>query len=275
MKTNYQKTTYLYGIAFIGMAACSIPATSFAETPAKETPAKETLAMNIGLGVASVPDYEGSDDNEAVAMPQFNAKWSNGRSISLFGNRAAANAIASEEWKFGPVLHFQKNRDSDVDDNIVSKMRKIDSKTRAGAFVGFNSGVWDVGAEVVTDMSNDDVDDGGLVSTIIAGYTYDVGNISTRTGISTTYADDDYMQTYFGVDADNSSRSGLAMYNAQSGMKDFGIDVSVKMAVNDRWDARGFIGYKVLLNDAKDSPLVDNLGDNSQFNGGIVGIYKF
>jgi len=41
-------------------------------------------------------------------------------------------------------------------------------------------------------------------------------------GASATYADDDYMQTYFGVSTGDSRRSGLDRYDADAGIKDIG-----------------------------------------------------
>ncbi len=265
MKINHLKNISLSGMALVGIAAFSIPTTSFAEIP----------AMSLGLGVASAPDYEGSNDNEAVAVPHFSAVWESNRSIKLSSDSLQANILSKGKWQFGPALQFQKTRDDDVDNNTVAKLREVDNKVRAGAFVGFNTGVWDVSLQMATDTSNDEIDDGGMLASLKAGYTYGLGNISTRAGISTTYADSDYMKTYFSIDPNNSSRSGLPTFNADSGLKDVGLDLAINVAVNDRWDVKWLLGYKALLNDAKDSPLVDREGDSGQFMGGVVGIYKF
>lgn len=42
-----------------------------------------------------------------------------------------------------------------------------------------------------------------------------------------TAASDDFMQTYFGIDAGQSARTGLARYNAQGGILSYGVGGTV------------------------------------------------
>jgi len=45
--------------------------------------------------------------------------------------------------------------------------------------------------------------------------------------------------------------------------------------MTENWDIRGALAYIALLNDAKDSPLVDDEGESGQFKGSVIVIYKF
>jgi outer membrane scaffolding protein for murein synthesis (MipA/OmpV family) len=45
--------------------------------------------------------------------------------------------------------------------------------------------------------------------------------------------------------------------------------------VTDSWGVGAFALYKVLLEDAADSPVVDDVGDDNQLIGGIFTTYKF
>ena len=67
--------------------------------------AQET-GIALGLGVGAGPDYEGSDDYQAVPIPYVNIMWSNHMSINLLGNKAKINLIPSPIWKAGVVGEY-------------------------------------------------------------------------------------------------------------------------------------------------------------------------
>ncbi len=63
--------------------------------------------------------------------------------------------------------------------------------------------------------------------------------------------------------------------NADSGIKDIGVDLMLRYNMNENWGIRGALAYSALLNDARDSPLVDDEGESGQFMSSVVGIYNF
>jgi len=240
-----------------------VPAVSFAAD----------VDYSLGLGVGVVPDYEGSEDYEFVPVPYFSAQWkNNGRYVRLDGSVLKINLLTDRTWSFGPVFKYRKKRDDDVDNKAVSKMKKIDAAVEAGAFLGYKFESWDVGFQVATDVSGEH--DGTLASAG-GGYTFKADRMSTRIGASITYANSDYMDTYFSVDSGDAARSGLKRYKADSGIKDIGVNLAVRYNMTDNWDIRGALAYIALLNDAKDSPLVDDEGESSQFKISAVVIYNF
>ena len=90
-----------------------------------------------------------------------------------------------------------------------------------------------------------------------------------------TYASDDYMSAYFGIDALDSLRSGLPVYDADGGMKDFGLDFGVNYGITQNWDLRGLLQLKQLTGDADDdSPVVDE-GSETQLFGAVLVVYNF
>ena len=91
----------------------------------------------------------------------------------------------------------------------------------------------------------------------------------------TTWADDDYMTAYFGVDRRNSLRSGIKEYDADSGFKDVGITVPIRYNASEHWSIMGVAGFKKLIGDAEDSPIVSDEGDDNQLFGGAFVIYRF
>jgi len=257
MKTNKFKCVPLLLVTLICL---SLPASLWAAD------------VTVGAGLAAVPDYEGSEDLTAVPLLMVNAKWEQGYFIKFLGNKLRANVMPSNTWSVGPVLQYRAKRNDDVSNNKVADLRKVDGTLEAGVFGGFNAEGWDASLQWVTDTS--DKHDGYL-TTFDAGYSFPALGLNNRVGISTTYADKDYMDTYFSVDKDNARRSGLDRYKADSGLKDFGINLTTNYAFNESWGLTCLLGYKTLLNDAKDSPIVDDEGNSNQFSAGVMATYRF
>ena len=69
---------------------------------------------------------------------------------------------------------------------------------------------------------------------------------------------DDYMESFFGIDEKQSINSGYKKYNAESGIKDVNITVSAGYKITSRWRIGATVGYKRLVGDAADSPIVDD-----------------
>ena len=68
--------------------------------------------------------------------------------------------------------------------------------------------------------------------------------------IKTTYANDNYMKTYFGVTTSHASSSGFKEFNANGGIKDMGAGTSLIYPLNKYWSFITIANYTRLLNDA-------------------------
>ncbi|UCE53498.1 MAG: hypothetical protein JSV31_30380, partial [Desulfobacterales bacterium] len=79
----------------IGSACASLAFAASQSVQAQDT------QIAVGSGVGLSPDYEGSEDYEAVPLPYVNVFWSNHMSINWLGNKAKVNFIPSPIWKGG------------------------------------------------------------------------------------------------------------------------------------------------------------------------------
>jgi outer membrane protein len=236
------------------------------------TPGAQAAEFSIGGGIGVAPDYEGSSDYEVVPIPAGSAKFDNGMFVKLLGLNLRANLVPSDFWRLGPVYNYRKERD-DVDDNRVDRMREVSDANELGIFGGIEWENWYVFLDLLGD-TGDAYD--GWYSTLKGGYNWIIDNEwALSIGGHTTYADDDYMQTYFGVNNRDSARSGLDKYDADSGIKDVGLDLGVNWAFASSWDLRGIASYSKLVGDADDdSPVVDQ-GSENQFFTGVLVLFKF
>jgi hypothetical protein len=86
--------------------------------------------------------------------------------------------------------------------------------------------------------------------------------------VGSTWAEDDYMSSYCGIDPANAAASGLDEFNADEGFKDVNFGGALSYRFLERWRMAALGTYARLLGDAEDSPVVDDVGDANQFFGG-------
>jgi outer membrane protein len=228
--------------------------------------------VSLGAGVGLAPDYEGSEDYQAVPLPYVSVAWSNHMAINLLGNKAKVNLIPSPIWKGGLIGEYIAKRD-DVDNSRVDRLEDVDASVMLGGFFGFEYANWSASIEAMQDVA--DGNDGAIVR-LNGGYRIPIDqSLSFSLGAFTTWADEDYMSAYFSIDGADSARSGLQTFDADAGFKDVGLNLTASYKPWEHWGFMGLASYKRLLGDAEDSPVVDDEGDANQFSGGVLLYYKF
>ena len=227
----------------------------------------------MGLGAAAVPDYEGSDDMEAAPLLFLDVQWDNYMSVNVLGNKLKVNLVPNPVFKAGLITEYIAERDDDVDNRQVGLLPEVDSAFMLGGFAGFEKNNWDASLEAMGDASSSN--DGAIVRANL-GYAYAINNdLKTRVGVFSTWADDDYMESYFGVDAAASAASGIRTFEAESGIKDAGLNLTVNYTPWQNWGVMGLVTLKKMLGDAEDSPVVDDVGSDTQAVVGIIVTYRF
>jgi outer membrane protein len=235
-------------------------------------PAAQAADVSVGLGVGVAPEYEGSEDYVAVPIPYVDVKWSNDMSINLLGNKAKVNLIPSPIWKGGLVAEYIPERDN-VENDRVDNLPDVDTSLMLGGFLGVDYRNWNASVEAMGDVA--DGNDGAIVR-LNGGYKIPIDQAwSISMGVFTTWADNDYMEAYFGIDAAAAASSGLSRFDADAGFKDVGLNLTVSYKPWEHWGIMGLARYVRLLDDAEDSPVVEDEGDANQFYGGILVFYKF
>lgn len=225
-----------------------------------------------GLGLAVLPEYEGSDDYEALPFPYLRVHWRSGRHVELRGVTLKVNLVQGDKFEAGPLVRYDRGRD-DVENNRVDALRDVDEGIEVGGFVGVRIDQWDASLELAKDVA-----DGhdGMLGAIRGGYTRPLDRETTMSlGASMTFADGNYMDSFFTIDARNAAQSGLKQYNADSGLKDIGLNGALTYRPSEKWSFVMATQYKRLLGDAKDSPITDDVGSASQFITAFILIYSF
>jgi len=235
----------------------------------------------LGLGVTYRPDYEGSDNYEGKIALFGRYNMESGRYISLGGTagseraaRLKMNILTSETaWEIGPVVQYRFKRGGDVENNKVSHMQTVPNEQEAGGFVGYHLGSLFLSMTGVYDISGES---DGTLFYFNGLYRMPVNDqFEMAVGAQTTWASNDYMETYFGVSGPNAANSGLPRYSADSGLKDAGVGLTGHYKFTKTWGMIGNVSYTRMLNDAKDSPLVKQVGDENQYTAVVALTYNF
>lgn len=231
--------------------------------------------VKVGGILVIQPKYEGSKEYEVVGFPYLLPQFGDGGGGGFFSRIDARgvddvrfNLIDRNGFVAGPLAGYSFGRE-ESDGDRLDGLGDIDGGVVLGGFVGYRLGpvLFDVSYHQFLDDSE--------------GYQIRFGaeverRISERAvltvGVGATYADDNYMQTYFGVTDSQAVRSGLDASDADAGFKDVNVHVGIKADLDDRWSARATVQYSHLIGDAGDSPVVES---DNQFTG-LVGLsYKF
>ena len=91
-------------------------------------------------------------------------------------------------------------------------------------------------------------------------------------GPGITWASDDYMTTFFGVTPEQSTRSGLPVYEAKAGVHALRFGVGAGYRIDRRWSLGGRIGTSRLEGDAAASPITR---DRTQNLAALFASYRF
>ena len=285
------------------VAAMSLVASSALAADAVIEPVVDPVAVEdarftllLGGGVGFQPLYEGSDEYRAVGFPIIAPSFGASEGPRRFEFRGLddvrIHALRFGGLSLGPVLGYRFGRDED-DAARLNGLGDIDNGIVAGGFVAYDFvddpdtrlGVALAASTQVTgdDFGRSDLGapdfrvgtDYGVEIDLSMSYERTVSDRLRLSGrVGTTFADGDYMQTYFGVTPAQSANSaaGLSAFDADAGLKDVYLNVGATFNVTERFELRASLGYQRLLGDAADSPVTMNA---NQFTGAFGAAYRF
>lgn len=242
----------------------------------------------VGLGVFAVPDYYGSGDNEAAIAPIARYSWDGTSYVQLLGPELSVNLSPIKEWRVGPLLRFRGRRDDDVDDDVVSRMRPVATATEMGVFAAYhmpldpNRPLHKVvfSADVVGNTNN--VYDGASGNLRVNYFhPFDQAMIGRpmigTIGFGLFFASKSFNEAYFGVTGSDVAlfpELGGREYRPDPSVTSIKIPFSLTTSLSKEWLLTVGGRYEALLDDAKDSPVVER-GDDNQWTFGIAASYQF
>lgn len=276
-------------LAFLA-TLCLSATPAFAQGRGVSSSEEGDFAM-VAVGAATLPDYEGSDDYRWAPVPAATGRVS-GFGFEIAGTRASVDLIPDRggsgfDIQAGPSVNFNLNRTSvkSIDDPRIKALGKLDTAIEVGGFFGIaKSGVItsDYDRLAVRVTYRKDVTSTSRAGTFVPSVTY-VTPLSRKalvgTFVSATRVEKGYADTYFSITPAGAAASGLPVYNAQGGWKDWtaGLGGMVSLTGDLQHGLQLFAGgtYRRLLGDFGASPVTSIAGSRNQWLGSAGLAYSF
>ena len=229
---------------------------------------------SVGAAVSISPEYEGSDEYKVTAIPFV---------FPTFG--AAANRIdvrggddvrfklfRNKNFEIGPLVGYRFDREEDDGDKLVG-LGDVDGGVVIGGFMraAFLPSLY-AGVSYHRTVTGDV--DGGQLRFGLEYEKQATDRVFIRMRAGATYADDEYMNAYFGVTSaqEGSSVAGLQAFDASSGIKDVYASIASRIELHERWQLNLKGQYTRLVGDAADSPVIET---EDQLSGSAGIVYRF
>jgi MipA family protein len=250
------KTRSLMAIAILTFAASA----SFADDKSED-------GFTVTLGAErSRGSLTGESLIKSKVSPQYGLDYRSGRFFA-----GTSQGIGYEFFKTDTVSAFAafgpgggrkevKAGDKDANPRLIGM-----GKVQSGGVLALG-----VGTEVLDGLVNLQAallkstrSDQGFTAQFGAGIGFPVwGPISGSFEVGTTYADSKHMQTYYGVTAAQSARSGNAVFRPKAGFSTSSVTLGLNWEIDKQWLASASVGREQLMGEAKKTPLLLNKNKN-------------
>ncbi len=225
--------------------------------------AKPGLSGSIGLGVASMPSYEGSPNRRTLAVPAFtlNYRTRHWGEVSVGPHGLVWQALELGDWRLGLVANPDAGRktrkpSSSIDptpwDPRLAGLGEVRSSTETGVIVGYGP------VQLQARKSLGDRGHGGTQVDLGVEWPLELtATVSMSFGAGLTWADRDYLQAYFGVTPAQAAASGFRAYAPKAGLRKLDLSLNAEYVFAKGWKLQGSLVLTQLAGDAADSPLVE------------------
>ncbi len=224
----------------------------------------DDIVLEIGIGADVLPAYEGADEYEIGPWPIIAPRFVRIPGLRTFGGGA------DEGFGIRPSFRFVRERDASEYSDLTG-LSDVDWAFEVGGTIAYRQGMLNGFATIRRGFGGHE----GIVAEIgLDGVLDPAPDLELSVGPRVYLASDDYMDTYFGVTAAESTTSGYPMFDPDDWLKGAGIEAEGRYALTRHWAIRGEAGYERLLGDAADSPIT-GAGSRNQFHAALGLSYTF
>lgn len=197
--------------------------------------AERPTIMTLGLWTLGTRSFPGSDELEATFKPIFSMRRPDEREwLSLPSDKGGPALFKTDNFRIGPSFNIIGER-NESDSKSLRGLGSVDTAYEVGVFAEFWPVTW-----LRTRLE-----------------------VRLTLGPRLSFADNDYMQTYYGVTSLQSATSGLRRFDAGSGLQSASIAGSIRYKWSEQWATLGYAEVGRLLGDAEKSPIVDRGSDTT------------
>lgn len=216
------------------------------------------LDLTLGITGGVIPQYNGSNENKNIVFPLVIGKYRIDKRNAMLFNPYDGLSYArtpNGNISYGVNVDYRLGRESADNPAKLSGMKDIKQTLEAGPWIKVRSGKLTYMAKLGMDILGS-----------YNGYTAELGvkyaipinkKWQADVGANVLYGSENYAQTYYGVGA-TQTNTNRAPYKAKAGFQEIVLSSSLTYFINENTFLRGDIGYKRLLGDAANSPLVSS-----------------
>lgn len=257
------------------------------DQPPLPDPNDRSDTVTVGVGPGFVSDYEGSNDYRVIPAAAVRGQVGG---ISFFTRATylyvdlVPRGQGQVQFDVGPIVGVRLNRTGKIKDDVVNSLPDRNTAIEVGGFAGLTihglTNPYDAlsfRVDVVKDVSN------AHESTLVTP-TIDFGtplSTSFYVGVSASaeWAGGGYADYYYSIDTGDALASGLPVFDADGGFKNWRIGLLANYALSGDlrrgWSIFGLGSYSRLAGDFKDSPIVSLRGSANQWFGALGIAYTF
>jgi MipA family protein len=240
--------------AFLPLTVLTASLPAVAEEPG---PSSDSWNIVLGAGAVNLPRYPGSRFDYTRAVPAVSI--SNGR--YFFGGAPDGGGgpaglgiylVRTEHWTVGLDVggDFRKPRRAS-DDPVLHGWGDIPGTVRGGMFASYNIEWLSIGGSVSEGGHHE-----GLVASLGAhAQFHPMARLTLSFGPKVTWTDEQYANTFFGIDAAQSEIAGIAPYRARAGLNMVSGEAGARYALTRNWSIAANVSYGRLQGDAANSPV--------------------
>lgn len=239
-----------------------------------ETPpaAATTWAIHLGPGAVWTPKFQGSSERRFVAIPVVDVRYKQDQFFISLHEGAGATLLTLDGFRAGPILRLNGGRGESASPHLTG-LGGVPLTLEGGAFAKYDfSRYGSARVEVRRGLGGHN----GWLVDVGADARARLGAVGFSAGPRLSIADGSYNRAFFGVDQDQSARSGYARYEPGFGLRSVGASASALWDVTESVKAVAILSYGRLVGAAGESPIVNGPGGSrDQFTIGSAVTYRF
>ncbi|MDO4231205.1 MAG: MipA/OmpV family protein [Lautropia sp.] len=260
------KAVWAKAVLFAVMAMSASATMAQGEAVPADGPEDGGLSVSLGLGVSVMPEYAGSEDYKAAALPVVSASWGPFFADPLegIGVRHMMESGTEVSLKMGQDFG-RKEKDHSLfpGSDRLKGMGEIRSAVTASLELKQHLNDWlAVTGDYTTRLNRRD-EGGDQYSFGVEVMPFPLLGVKSERSMLTLSlnahgADRDFNQAYFGVTDAQSLRSGYRAHAMKSGIHAASLDVKWNYLFSPRWSM--LLGAEAITysSDVKDSPIVQS-----------------
>jgi outer membrane scaffolding protein for murein synthesis (MipA/OmpV family) len=258
-------------VSVLAVASALLIASSGVEAAGPDLPqvsVPDGARITVGASAITAPLFEGSARYGVWAVPNIKFEALGGGeggggtgilgALKSFDARSiddiSVGVLKFGDFEMGPLAGYRIGR-LEKDSPRLRGFGDIEGGLVAGGYARYDVKPFYGRLSLHQHVTGDDT---GLIVRFAVGSEIPVtSKVVFKADAFLDYADDTYMNAYFGVTAAQSARSGLRMFDPGAGFKSAGFMIGTDVMVMPLWTLTASAGYSRLLGDSASSPIVE------------------